>query len=177
MDAGLSGQPDWFRVRGFLPGLQVRILQYHALGGMGGDCSKYKMRPGLHYGIPERRWLQLAGMSLAIWLAISADDVVGKILAIWFPIMAFVTIGFEHSVADMFFIPLGLFVANNQATAATLATANVNTTNLVGSSGWYNFFITNLVPVTLGNIVGAALFVAAIYRYVYMRGPLCSTRK
>jgi formate/nitrite transporter len=114
---------------------------------------------------------------LAIWLAISADDIVGKILAIWFPIMAFVTIGFEHSVANMFFIPLGLFMANNPATAATLATANVNTANLVGSTGWYNFFITNLVPVTLGNIIGAALFVAAIYWYVYIQGPLCNTKK
>lgn len=110
---------------------------------------------------------------LAIWLAISADDIVGKILAIWFPIMAFVTIGFEHSVANMFFIPLGIFVANNPATATSLAAANVSTTNLVGSTGWYNFAVTNLLPVTLGNIVGAALFVAAIYWYVYMRGPLC----
>jgi formate/nitrite transporter len=113
---------------------------------------------------------------LAIWLAISADDVVGKILAIWFPIMAFVTIGFEHSVANMFFIPLGILVANNPATAATLSSANITTTNLIGSAGWYNFFITNLVPVTLGNIVGAALFVAAIYWYVYMRGPLCASK-
>lgn len=113
---------------------------------------------------------------LAIWLAISADDIVGKILAIWFPIMAFVTIGFEHSVANMFFIPLGIFVANNPAAAATLASANITTTNLIGSAGWYNFVITNLVPVTLGNIVGAALFVAALYWYVYMRGPLCVSK-
>ena len=110
---------------------------------------------------------------LAVWLAISADDVVGKILGIWFPIMTFVAIGFEHNVANMFFIPLGIFVANDPATAATLATANVTTTNLVGSTGWYNFFITNLIPVTLGNIVGAALFVAALYWYIYLRGPLC----
>ncbi|MDD2756861.1 MAG: formate/nitrite transporter family protein, partial [Methanothrix sp.] len=59
------------------------------------------------------------------------------------------------------------------AIAAKLATANVATANLVGSNGWHNFFITNLIPVTLGNIVGAALFVAALYWYVYLRGPLC----
>jgi formate/nitrite transporter len=111
---------------------------------------------------------------LAIWLAISADDIVGKILAIWFPIMAFVTIGFEHSVANMFFIPLGIFVANNPSIAPDLADANIKTTSLMGSTGWINFFVTNLIPVTLGNIVGAALFVAAIYWYVYMRGPLCT---
>jgi formate/nitrite transporter len=114
---------------------------------------------------------------LAIWLAISADDIAGKILAIWFPIMAFVTIGFEHSVANMFFIPLGIFVANNPTTATALADANVKTANLIGSAGWSNFFITNLIPVTLGNIVGAALFVAALYWYAYMSGPLCSPKK
>jgi len=113
---------------------------------------------------------------LAIWMAISADDIVSKIIAIWFPIMAFVAIGFEHNVANMFFIPLGIFVANNPTIAPNLATANIATTNLVGSAGWYNFFITNLIPVTLGNIVGAALFVAAVYWYVYIRGPLCSSK-
>ncbi|HPE51477.1 MAG TPA: formate/nitrite transporter family protein, partial [Methanothrix soehngenii] len=87
--------------------------------------------------------------------------------------MAFVTIGFEHSVANMFFIPLGIFAANDPAIAANLATAGVATTNLAGGTGWYNFFITNLIPVTLGNIVGAALFVAALYWYVYLKGPVC----
>ncbi len=56
-------------------------------------------------------------------------------------------------------------------TATKLAEANVATANL----DWYNFFITNLIPVTLGNIVGAAVFVAAFYWYVYLRGPLCVT--
>jgi formate/nitrite transporter FocA (FNT family) len=114
---------------------------------------------------------------LAVWLAISADDIVGKILGIWFPIMAFVAIGFEHSVANMFFIPLGIFVANDSATAANLAAAGVSAPNLLGATGWYNFFITNLIPVTLGNIVGAAVFVATLYWYVYLRGPLCVPAK
>lgn len=113
---------------------------------------------------------------LAIWMAISAEDIVGKIVAIWFPIMTFVTIGFEHNVANMFFIPLGVFVANDATIAPNLAYANIDTTNLIGSTGWYNFFITNLIPVTLGNIVGAALFVAVIYWYVYIKGPLCSPK-
>ncbi len=103
---------------------------------------------------------------LAVWLAISSEDVISKIFACWFPIMAFVTIGFEHSVANMFFIPLGIFVAGDPEIAANVATSNLS---------WYNFFITNLVPVTLGNIVGAAFFVAALYWYVYLRGPLCVT--
>jgi len=114
---------------------------------------------------------------LAVWLAISADDIVGKILGIWFPIMAFVAIGFEHSVANMFFIPLGIFVANDAVAAANLASAGVAAPNLLGAAGWYNFFITNLIPVTLGNIVGAAVFVAMLYWYVYLRGPLCVLAK
>ena len=84
---------------------------------------------------------------LAIWLAVASDDVAGKILGIWFPIMAFVALGFEHSIANMFFIPLGIFYG-----------AQVS---------WYQFFVANLIPVTLGNIVGGSLFVGAVYWYVY----------
>lgn len=86
---------------------------------------------------------------LAVYLANAADDVIGKILGIWFPIMAFVTIGFEHSVANMFFIPLGIFLG-----------AKVT---------WAQFFVNNLIPVTLGNIVGGAIFVAMAYWFVYLR--------
>ncbi|MDD1757669.1 MAG: formate/nitrite transporter family protein [Methanotrichaceae archaeon] len=130
---------------------------------------------GLDFGTAFLRgigcnWL----VCLAIWLAISSEDVVGKIFSCWFPIMAFVTIGFEHSVANMFFIPLGIFAANDATIATKLAEANVTTGNIVGGAEWYNFFITNLVPVTLGNIVGAALFVAALYWYVFMRSPPCT---
>jgi len=86
---------------------------------------------------------------LSVWLAIASDDVVSKILGIWFPIMAFVAIGFEHSIANMFFIPSGIMYG-----------ADVT---------WAQFFIVNLIPVTLGNIAGGALFVGAIYWYVYGR--------
>ena len=85
---------------------------------------------------------------LALWLTVSSNQVSGKILGIWFPIMTFVTLGFEHSIANMFFIPLGIFQG-----------ADVT---------WMEFFIDNLVPVTLGNIVGGAVFVGMIYSYVYL---------
>ena len=87
---------------------------------------------------------------LAVWLANASDDIIGKIVGIWFPIMAFVTIGFEHSVANMFFIPLGMF----------LGAEGVN---------WGSMIINNLIPVTLGNIVGGAIFVACIYWYTYLK--------
>jgi formate/nitrite transporter len=84
---------------------------------------------------------------LAIWLAIASDDVTGKILGIWFPIMAFVALGFEHYIANMFFIPLGIYYG-----------AQVS---------WYQFFVVNLIPVTLGNIIGGSFFVGVIYWFVY----------
>jgi len=84
---------------------------------------------------------------LAVWLAVSADDITGKILGVWFPIMAFVALGFEHSIANMFFVPLGIFYG-----------ADVT---------WGRFFIVNLIPVTLGNIVGGAFFVGTTYWFIY----------
>jgi len=92
---------------------------------------------------------------LAVWMAISSDSIIGKIWAIWFPIMAFVTLGYEHSVANMFFIPAGIFEG------ATFADGSGVT--------WADFIVKNLIPVTLGNIVGAAVFVSGLYWYVYLR--------
>jgi formate/nitrite transporter len=110
---------------------------------------------------------------LAVWLAIAADDVVSKMLGIWFPIMAFVTIGFEHSVANMFFIPLGIAVANDTGILTNLKiTAPANFSGSL-TTDWVHFIVNNLIPVTIGNILGAAIFVAAIYWWVYIRSPLC----
>lgn len=86
---------------------------------------------------------------LAVYLALASDDIIGKIFGIWFPIMAFVTIGFEHSVANMFFIPLGMF----------LGAEGVNWATIFG----------NLIPVTIGNIIGAAIFVGCIYYITYLK--------
>jgi len=86
---------------------------------------------------------------LAVYLAIASDDIIGKLIGIWFPIMAFVAIGFEHVVANMFFIPVGIFL---------------------GGVTWSQFFINNMIPATLGNIIGGAVFVAAIYWWTYIRG-------
>ena len=87
---------------------------------------------------------------LAVWLANASDDIIGKIVGIWFPIMAFVCIGFEHSVANMFFIPLGMFL------------------NAPGVT-WSTIIINNLIPVTIGNIIGGAIFVACIYWFTYLK--------
>lgn len=94
---------------------------------------------------------------LAVWMAVSARDVAGKILAIFFPIMAFVASGFEHSIANMYFIPMGL-VLKGQGLAEVSANLTVG-----------GMVVKNLIPVTIGNIIGGALFVAALYWIVYVR--------
>ncbi len=110
---------------------------------------------------------------LAVWLAISSDEIIGKILGIWFPIFAFVTIGFEHSIANMFFIPLGIAVANDSGLKDTLKfTAPANFSGSL-TTDWVHFLVNNLLWVTIGNILGAAIFVAGFYWWVYIRSPLC----
>ena len=101
---------------------------------------------------------------LAIWLSIAGKDSISKIFGIYFPIMAFVASGFEHSVANMYFIPMGLFLKGN-ADLVNIA----GLTQTVDSLTWSSFLINNLIPVTLGNIVGGALFVGGIYYLVYLR--------
>jgi len=86
---------------------------------------------------------------LAVWLCLGARTVVSKIMAIVFPISAFVALGFEHSVANMYLIPIGWL-------------AGAETVTVAG-------FLNNLLPVTLGNIIGGGFFVAAVYWLIYRR--------
>lgn len=98
---------------------------------------------------------------LAVWIALASRDVVGKIFSCFFPIMAFVASGFEHCVANMYFIPMGLFLkSSGQITAE-----GMDLTNLT----WVNFFTKNLIPVTIGNVIGGAIFVGLLYWAVYVR--------
>jgi formate/nitrite transporter len=92
-------------------------------------------------------------VNLAILLGICADDLIGKFFGIWFPIMAFVSTGFEHSVANMYFIPAGIFT-QGFVTDPTAIVASVN---------WVTMWTSNLIIVTIGNIIGALLFVGVIY--------------
>eukprot|EP00771_Trimastix_marina_P003967 gnl/Trimastix_PCT/69.p2 GENE.gnl/Trimastix_PCT/69~~gnl/Trimastix_PCT/69.p2 ORF type:complete len:321 (+),score=88.39 gnl/Trimastix_PCT/69:57-1019(+) len=88
---------------------------------------------------------------LAIYLAVVSSDTIGKIFGIWWPIMAFVALGYEHCVANMFFVPLGLMLG--------------------APSGWTGFGMflgVNLTSVTLGNIIGGALLVGVTYSYLHL---------
>ena len=92
---------------------------------------------------------------IAVWMSFAADTVPGKILAVFFPIMVFVLCGFEHSIANMFYIPAGVFEALK--TGVTIDDLNFGT-----------FLLNNLLPVTLGNIIGGAGLVATGYYYTYL---------
>jgi len=108
---------------------------------------------------------------LAVWLTYSARTTTDKILAIIFPISAFVAAGFEHSIANMYFIPIGLLVKDLDE---EWVAANAQGMDLSGLT-WGNFLVKNLLPVTIGNIIGGAVLVAAIYWFIYRRdarGPL-----
>jgi len=94
---------------------------------------------------------------LAVFMAAAARDIAGKMLACYVPIMAFVASGFEHSIANMYFIPTGLMLAAESGATPT-------------GLSWSNFFIGNLLPVTLGNIIGGVVFVAGAYWFIHLRG-------
>ncbi|GAW94198.1 formate/nitrite transporter family protein [Calderihabitans maritimus] len=103
---------------------------------------------------------------LAIWLSYSGRSVTDKVLAIIFPITAFVASGFEHSIANMFFIPFGLVLKENEAVRqAFMAQTGISSLdNLTLES----FLVNNLIPVTLGNIIGGGFLVGLVYWFVYL---------
>jgi len=101
---------------------------------------------------------------LAVWMAVGSKSIIGKIFAIYFPIMAFVSSGFEHCVANMYFVPMGIALKSN---ASVVAAAGL--TGKLANLTWGGFFANNLIPVTLGNIVGGAFFVGTFYWAAYLK--------
>lgn len=103
---------------------------------------------------------------LAVWMTFSARTTLDKIASIIFPITAFVAAGFEHSIANMYFIPYALFVKGFDA--EFIARIGSKVPHLEALT-WKAFFINNLIPVTIGNIIGGAVLVAAVYWVVFLR--------
>src|SRR6266540_1174098 len=103
---------------------------------------------------------------MAVWLTYSARSTIDKILAIIFPITAFVAAGFEHSIANMYFIPVALFIKGFDP---EFVTALGDKVTHLESLTWANFFLKNLIPVTIGNIIGGTVLVAAVYWSVFLR--------
>jgi formate/nitrite transporter len=111
---------------------------------------------------------------LAVWLCFGAHTTTDKILAILFPISAFVAAGFEHSVANMYFVPIGLLIKQFAVPSFWAADALAKADPVITAASfsrltWTSFFLNNLIPVTLGNIVGGAVMVGLVYWFVYLR--------
>jgi formate/nitrite transporter len=103
---------------------------------------------------------------LAVWMTYSARSTMDKIVAIIFPITAFVAAGFEHSIANMYFVPYALFIQMfDPEFVASVAEKVPGLEKLT----WSGFFLNNLIPVTIGNIIGGAVLVAAVYWSVFLR--------
>ncbi len=102
---------------------------------------------------------------IAVWISFAAKDVVSKIVGIFFPITMFVLCGFEHSVANMYYIAAGLFAKSIPAYAQAATEAGVDMTNLTVA----NYFGANLLPVTIGNIIGGAILVGCVYWFCYLK--------
>jgi formate/nitrite transporter len=103
---------------------------------------------------------------LAVWLTLSARSTADRVLAIVPPISAFVATGFEHSVANMYFIPYGLLIASLDGSFAATAMERS-----LPALTWGAFLGRNLLPVTIGNIIGGAGLVGLVYWFVYLRPP------
>lgn len=145
-------------------------------------CSRYRLGNGIiwlnaltiAHGKCSKPFIDLLALGimcnalvcLAVWLCMGARSTTDKILCIIFPITAFVAAGFEHSVANMYFIPVALLVKDfaPQEFWSLAAKTAADFPNLT----WYNFFL-NLIPVTLGNIIGGSFFVGFVYWFAYRR--------
>ena len=93
---------------------------------------------------------------MAVWCSFAADELAGKVFALWLPVMLFIICGFEHCVANMYFIPAGLLTASFYGLSAE-------------GLSLYGFFVTNLIPVTIGNIIGGGICVGAMYHAIYLK--------
>jgi formate/nitrite transporter len=142
-------------------------VHHMAAGGFGATALGIA-RAKVELGFAQAVALGILGnalVCLAVWLTLSARTTTDRIVAVVPPVSAFVAAGFEHSVANMYFVPFGLLVARLEpGFAASQARA-------VDHLTWGAFLAGNLVPVALGNVIGGAGLVAAVYWFVYLRRP------
>lgn len=140
--------------------------QYTAGGGSVGEAALKIAVGKVNLGFVQALALGILCnglVCLAVWLTFSARSVTDKILAIVFPITAFVAAGFEHSIANMYFVPFALLI--KAFGPAYVLAHKIDLSSLT----WGSFFLKNLLPVTLGNILGGSVLVAAIYWFTYLR--------
>jgi formate/nitrite transporter FocA (FNT family) len=104
---------------------------------------------------------------VAVWMCFSARTNIDRVVTVVPPIAAFAAAGFEHSIANMYFIPTGLFIKAGAPDSFWRAIGK--TPADYPELTWNNFFLGNLLPVTIGNIIGGSIMVAAVYWFVYLR--------
>ena len=104
---------------------------------------------------------------LAVWMCHAARTTIDRVVTIVPPVAAFVASGFEHSIANVFFLPMGLLIKNGSPPSFWQAIGK--TPDDFPALTWGNFLLSNLAPVTIGNVIGGALMVAAVYWFIYLR--------
>lgn len=158
----------------FVGSIGIAVLVFfsgHYLGGDGVIGALALKIAAAKAALPFDRALALGTICnmlvcLAVWLAMGARTTADKVAAILFPITAFVAGGFEHSVANMYFIPFGWMI---KVGAPDALWAKIGTTPEAYAALTPAGFIANLIPVTIGNIIGGAVLVGAVYWFVYLR--------
>jgi formate/nitrite transporter len=147
--------------------LLMLISRQHAFGGGAvGATALATAAAKLEYSFIQALALGVlcnALVCLAVWLTFSARSTIDRIAAVILPIAAFVASGFEHSIANMYFIPIGLLIARFDPAFA--AASGVDVSGLT----WEGFLVGNLLPVTIGNVIGGAVLVATVYWFVFLR--------
>ena len=145
---------------GAVGGTAIKI----AYGKVAGEVQGLNHNYAFFFRAIGCNWL----VCLAVLLAMSAKDIGGKILAVFFPVMAFVASGFEHCIANMYFIPAGIFATDFDAavTASGIGAAKLASLN------WITMWTSNILVVTIGNFVGGSIMVGSIYWYIYVRQPI-----
>ena len=134
-----------------------------------GDGQVAKCALAIAHAKIQMSWIEAFGrgvfcnalVCLSVWLGFSARSTTDRILCVLFPITAFVAIGFEHSIANMYLLPFALFLEYGTDTASGISGTRLS---------WQNILTDNLIPVTLGNIVGGTGLVGLVYWFVYLRG-------
>ena len=106
---------------------------------------------------------------VGVWMAYAAKDIVGKIAGLFLPIMLFVLCGFEHSIANMFYIPAALFASGK--VEYMVAYTSIAGAPHISSLTWGAMFVKNLIPVTIGNIIGGVVLVGIAYWFAYIHDP------
>lgn len=108
---------------------------------------------------------------LAVWMSFSAKDSAGKVLSLFFPILIFVVCGFEHCVANMYYIPAGIIAKSNEKYVQVAMDKYGITAEQLSELSWKNFFIDSSIPVTLGNIIGGMMLGVVLY-LIYKKLPV-----